>query len=414
MLHPPSVPLLNLPRARELLRAAGLDGAIATLPHNVYYASGYRGLLMDALHFDAAFIAVIPARDDQPTALVLPSMELRRLVTQGDTWLDETFIYSSPLDDDDESLLDGKPYGGWPVADNAALSSLERRWVAATNDTAGRVAGNARGALVRALDAAGLASGRLVADDARVGGWLDNAGLGADVACQPDFWRQVRLIKTEAEIALLRKAATINERAARTAATAFRDGGDWADIEHTFAIALADQRAKPSYIMCGAGGPRHGQIRAGEPMFIDALSTYAGYHGDFGRCVVVGEPSTLMRKRHAALRDGFAAAQPWLKPGTRFDTLADTVIAAVRQAGLPEFVYATPHSVGLEHTDDPRPVGGQQGMTPDTVLAPGMVINIDMPFTELGWGSVHIEDTLLITESGYESLTSHDLDIIQA
>jgi Xaa-Pro aminopeptidase len=43
------------------------------------------------------------------------------------------------------------------------------------------------------------------------------------------------------------------------------------------------------------------------------------------------------------------------------------------------------------------------------VLEPGMVVNVDMPFTEIGWGSVHIEDTVVITPGGCEPLTSLDL-----
>ena len=102
-----------------------------------------------------------------------------------------------------------------------------------------------------------------------------------------------------------------------------------------------------------------------------------------------------------------------LKPGTAYSQLADAAVDAIRRSGLPEFVYATPHSLGLEHTDDPKPAGTQQGMTADVVLEPGMVLNIDMPFTEIGWGSVHIEDTVHILEDGYEALTSSDFDIIE-
>ena len=80
---------------------------------------------------------------------------------------------------------------------------------------------------------------------------------------------------------------------------------------------------------------------------------------------------------------------------------------------MPELVYATPHSVGLEHTDDPKSVGGQQGQAADTVLEKNMVLNVDMPFTEIGWGSVHLEDTVRITADGFETLTSGDLEIIE-
>ncbi len=409
----PTTPLLNLPRAREIMTAEGVDGIVAALPHNVVYLSGYRGLLMDAAHFDAAFFAVLPRRDELPAALVLPSMELRRLESQGGTWMDEVFIFSSPPADDQAALRDGKPYTGWPIAENRALSGLEQRGVAATRAQQGRVAANGRGALVRAVEAAGLDAATIVADDARVADWLAQAGAGR-VRCRTDanLLRRIRQVKTAPEIDLLRQASAINEAAARTAMRAFHDGADWRDIEIVFATELARHGARASYLMCGAGGPRHGSIRAGEPMFVDALSTFQHYHGDFGRCVVLGEPDELMRQRHRALCAGFAAIQPLLKPGTRFDELAAATVAAVQAHGLPEFVYATPHNVGLEHTDDPRPLGGQQGMTPDVILEPGMVFNIDMPFTEIGWGSVHIEDTVLVTADGYELLTSDDLDIV--
>ena len=147
-------------------------------------------------------------------------------------------------------------------------------------------------------------------------------------------------------------------------------------------------------------------------MFLDALGTYEHYHGDFGRCVVVGEPSELMERRHRALCAGWETVQPLLRPGTCYTDLATTAVEAIRKNGLPEFVYATPHSLGLEHTDDPKPAGAQQGMMGDVELEAGMVLNVDMPFTEIGWGSVHIEDTVHITADGFEALTSSDFDII--
>ena len=48
----------------------------------------------------------------------------------------------------------------------------------------------------------------------------------------------------------------------------------------------------------------------------------------------------------------------------------------------------------------------------DPVLEENMVINVDMPFIEVGWGSVHLEDTLLITADGCEPLTSMQMDVI--
>jgi Xaa-Pro aminopeptidase len=45
---------------------------------------------------------------------------------------------------------------------------------------------------------------------------------------------------------------------------------------------------------------------------------------------------------------------------------------------------------------------------PDQVLLENMVINVDMPHTEIGWGSVHMEDTVRITADGCERLGTAD------
>lgn len=406
--------LVNLQRAREIMAAKGVDGLVAAVPINVYYLGGYWGLLMSAERFDASFFAVLPVREDQPAALVLPSMELRRLVTAGGTWMPETFIYTSPDGEYDQIAVAGLPYGGWPVRPDAALTALEQEWIDATRAQVGRVSGNAIGALLRAVKTAGLESGKLVSDDARVGEWLGSAGLDK-IECRSDagVFNEIRAVKTAPEIELMQKAATINETALRRAASAFREDATWNEIETVYMSSMADAGGAGSYVICGAGGPPAGYIRSNEPMFLDALGTYEHYHGDFGRCVIVGQPDELMQTRHRALLAGWNAVQPLLKPGTRYSELADTAVDAIRRNGLPEYVYATPHGLGLEHTDDPKPAGAQQGMTSDVVLEAGMVLNIDMPFTEIGWGSVHIEDTVHITADGFETLTSSDFDIIE-
>lgn len=406
--------LVNLPRARDIMAEERIDGLIARVPLNVYYLSGYWGLLMSAERFDAAFFAVLPARADHPAALVLPSMELRRLVAAGGSWMPETFIFTRPDDEKDQIAVDGLPYSGWPVSESATLTPREELGLEATRAQAGRVSGNARGALARAVRAAGLESKRMVSDDVRVATWLESAGLARlECRCDPDLFNRIRLVKTDAELALMKKAASINERAARRSAAAFRDGADWREIETVYAAAMAAAGGRASYLMCGAGGPRSGRLRRGEPMFIDALGTYAQYHGDFGRSVVLGEADRLMRQRYDALVSGWHAAAELLRPGVRYSELGEAVVTAVRRSGLPEFVYATPHALGLEHTDDPKRVGVQQGQTADTVLEAGMVLNIDMPFTEVGWGSVHLEDTVRITKDGFELLTSDNLDVIE-
>jgi len=104
-------------------------------------------------------------------------------------------------------------------------------------------------------------------------------------------------------------------------------------------------------------------------------------------------------------------AQALLAPGTLYSELARAVGDAVRRDGFLGFRDPVVHSVGLEHTDDPKPWGVQPQTKPDQVLRPGMIVNVDMPHTEIGWGSVHMEDTVLITDDGCERLSSADFSI---
>ena len=83
----------------------------------------------------------------------------------------------------------------------------------------------------------------------------------------------------------------------------------------------------------------------------------------------------------------------------------------IRGLGFKNFRDPVVHSLGLEHTDDPKLVGAQPGSKPDQVLEANMVINVDMPFTEIGWGSVHMEDTVLITDNGFERLSKSDFGL---
>ncbi|MBA7572473.1 hypothetical protein ES708_14253 [subsurface metagenome] len=47
----------------------------------------------------------------------------------------------------------------------------------------------------------------------------------------------------------------------------------------------------------------------------------------------------------------------------------------------------------------------------DDILEEGMVLNIETPYYELGFGGVQVEDTLLVTKSGYQQLTRNGRDL---
>ena len=81
--------------------------------------------------------------------------------------------------------------------------------------------------------------------------------------------------------------------------------------------------------------------------------------------------------------------------------------------GFPGFIIVTPHSIGLEHTDHPLPIGNEMpGSKGDFIFLENMVVNVDMPYHEYAWGSMHLEDTLVITANGCRAITSEKTKIV--
>ena len=405
------------------MQREGLDGLLAQQPVNSYYLSSYWGLFNTPVGYDGSYFALFPRNPDAPAALIVPALELHRLETERHkgfgSWIEDVYAYSSPLDEAHETIAsfpDGVPHGshyeGWPAAPDGQLTELERDWCNVTAKLGREMSPNSFWAVARAIRAAGLEQAILGTDDARFATWLAGCNLEQiTLRYCPDIFNEIRLVKTDPEVEILRRAAHINEMALLVAADAMREGSKWEELENMYMLAMAQQGGRGVYLMCGVGELPAGAVRRGEAVFFDGLGQYRHYHGDFGRCGVVGEPDALLRKRHAHLLAGWDAAQSLLQPGVRYGELSAGVGDAVRKAGLRNFRDPVVHSLGLEHTDDIKIFGAQPQTKKDQVLQPKMVVNIDMPHTEIGWGSVHMADSVLITTYGFERLSTTDMRI---
>ena len=136
---------------------------------------------------------------------------------------------------------------------------------------------------------------------------------------------------------------------------------------------------------------------------IDAVSHFRQYHGDCGRTIVLGEPSAAVRQRVKAHRAGYDAVYSSVRAGLRFSDLRRIAADAMVNAGMPAAtVIVNPHSVGLEHGDNPARDDLPFDMLEDLTLEEDMVITVDLASLELGWGSLHHEDLIRITKTGFE------------
>jgi Xaa-Pro aminopeptidase len=336
--------------------------------------------------------------------MICPAFDLRSMVTANPD-VDEVVAYTTPGED----LETGSAYNGWATREGVALSDRQRKWIGETARLTAHPAPTAIHGIVRALKMAGLERGILGVDDERLLQWLPMAGLTqAKLVPARDVFCEIRMVKTAAEIARLREAARLNESAVMHALTALGADMPWDEIERIYMTHMARHGGEGVYIACGAGGLQQGKVVKGEPIMFDGLGRYRGYHGDFGRSAVLGEPAVDVRSRVRALETGWRAAYEMIRPGVRYSEITAAVTAAVHKAGFPgPFRPAVVHSLGLHHTDDPVGLWATpQGQRADRVLEPDMVLNVDLPYIEIGWGAVHLEDTVRVTTDGCEALTS--------
>ena len=414
--------LCNVDRAQELMARDQIDGLIASDPINQYYLSNYWGLFNTAGGYHGSYISLLPAKELDAASLIIPALELRRLETTDGTWMPCIYPYFTDADGELEAFADSTPkgqaYSGWqPAVEVAAdeMTELENRWVSIVNRLGAQVSPDAFWGLSRAIKNAGLEKATLAVDDPRMIEWLIDYPLeNLTLVHKPQLFNEIRMVKTADEITLMTKAASLNEHALITAAKGMREGMTWEEVESLYMVDIASNGGRGVYLMCGLGELPAGTVRRDEPIFMDALGQYQHYHGDFGRCVVVGEPSEKHKRYHQAICAGWDRAQELIKPGADCSEVSRHVAEAVRKAGIRDFREPIVHSVGLEHTDEPKPYGVMPQTKHEQTLQENMVINVDLPHSEIGWGSVHMEDTVVITTNGFERLTKAPLDLIIA
>ncbi len=253
---------------------------------------------------------------------------------------------------------------------------------------------------------------------------------------------EMRLIKSPAELKLMRRAAEISAAAHVRAMRACRPGKTELDLEaelhYAFASGGARHAAYPSIVGSGANAcilhytENSARLRRGDLVLIDAGAEVEGYAADITRTFPVGTRynraqraiyELVLEAQHAAI----AAVRPgntWNAPhDAAVEVLAEGLVALGLLKGRPRtviskgtyrrfYMHRTGHWLGLDvHDVGDYKVGGEWRL-----LEPGMTLTVEpglyLPAGEKGVGprwadiGVRIEDDVLVTPDGHEVLTS--------
>lgn len=230
---------------------------------------------------------------------------------------------------------------------------------------------------------------------------------------------RLRACKDADEVAALRAAMEITDGAMSNVLEVIRPGVTELHISGQIELFQRDYGGEKSASdILVASGPRtalpHGvpttrRLAAGEPVMVDLGSVVDGYLGDLTRTVHLGPAPDDFRELYAIVLEAQQRSLEALAPGKRgcdVDAVARQVIA---DAGHGEcFGHSLGHAIGLDNHEAPL-------LSPfsETVLEPGMVTTVEPGIYVPGRGGVRIEDTVVVTETGYANLTSSPKELIE-
>jgi Xaa-Pro aminopeptidase len=221
----------------------------------------------------------------------------------------------------------------------------------------------------------------------------------------------VRMVKDDSELAVLRDACAIADRAFRHIMDVLKPGMTEKEVALELEFFMRKEGAAgTSFDTIVASGERsampHGKasdrvMAPGDFVTLDFGALYDGYCSDLTRTVVLGPATDRHREIYGIVLEAQQAVLEGIRPGMtgrEADKIARDIIERYGYGDC--FGHGTGHGIGLDIHEEPRlSMGG------DVLLVPGMVVTVEPGIYIPGFGGVRIEDDILITENGAELLT---------
>jgi Xaa-Pro aminopeptidase len=224
---------------------------------------------------------------------------------------------------------------------------------------------------------------------------------------------RLRARKTPEEIVYLREAS---ERVVDSMLTVFRQcepGMTKLEIAEALRREEVSRGLVFDYCLITAGSslnraPSGQKLQRGDIMSLDSGGNYKGYIGDLCRMGIMGEPDQELQDLLGFIDEIQLAARKPVKPGGRggdIITIAEDMLNASPHKAYSHFMA---HGMGLVTHEAPRLMENRRmsytAYDADRPLEPGMVVSIETTMGHPKRGFIKLEDTVLVTESGYEAL----------
>ncbi|RWZ58839.1 aminopeptidase P family protein [Halobacillus fulvus] len=359
-------------RLSTYLKEKQIDVALINSPENFFYLTGFQ----TDPHERLLALLVFPEAD--PVA-VLPGMEKGQLLDSG--WTGEVIGYA---DHEDPWLM-----------------------------MKGKMDERGSGVQTVSIEKEVLSYGR----SESFFGLFDEVGV-EDIA---PYMNEMRVIKDESEISIMREAAELADYGVKVGVEALREGVTEMEVIATIEYELkkkgVTQMSFSTMALFGEksgqphGNPGDRKLKPGDLVLFDLGVVWKGYTSDITRTFAYQSVTDEQRTIYNKVLEALGASLAISKPGTRIGALDQTARDIITEAGYGDlFPHRIGHGLGINVHEFPS-----MSHLNDGILQKGMTYTIEPGIYDPSVGGVRIEDDVLITEDGYETLTktSKELRIIE-
>lgn len=360
--------MTNLQKLQNYLKEQQLDAAFITTPDNVFYFSGFKS----DPHERLLGVMVFPQAEP---FLICPQMEVPDAIAAG--W---SFEVVGHLDTEN----------AWDVV----AKTVEKRDITISK---------------MAIEKSHLTVERLEA--------LIEHYPQATFDRLDDKINLMRVIKTEAELIKMRKAAELADYAIRVGCNEIAEGKTEMEILNAIESAIKEKGYSMSFetmVLAGEksasphGTPGKRKIKRGDMILFDLGVIYEGYCSDITRTVAFGEVSDAQKNIYNAVLKANEDAIKAVKPGIRASELDKIARDAITDAGYGEyFTHRLGHGLGISVHEFPSINGAN-----DLRMEEGMVFTIEPGVYKEDVTGVRIEDDVVVTASGVEVLTKFPKELM--
>jgi len=247
---------------------------------------------------------------------------------------------------------------------------------------------------------------------------LERYGPGCRLVPAEEVLAKLRLCKDGHELEQMRRAIAVTETALRSTMRQVKAGMTEREVAALLTIEMlqagGEGIAFSPIVVAGPNGasphatPTDRTIQPGETIIVDCGATVGGYAADITRTFAIGELEEELARVYEVVRAANGAGRAAAGPGVVAEEVDRAARAVIEEAGYGEyFIHRTGHGLGLEVHEPPFIVAGN-----GRALEPGMTFTVEPGVYLPGRGGVRIEDDVLVTPGGAESLTTFPRGLI--